>query len=349
MAKVSIVIPVFNSEKYLSKCIESVLGQEEQDIEIILVDDGSTDLSVSICERYKEKDSRIVLLVKKNGGPHSARKAGVKLASSPYVAFVDSDDWIGKTLFTNMLTIMQDNTIDCVLGSCTCIDANSVSIMRNQFNNGKYIKSQLENIIYERMLCPFNSFKQNIIPSLCGKLFKKELIAEIMDMLDDDICIGEDLACTFRYLLTCNSIYIHNDNCEYYYEIRNGTNSSRYDSKYFNKAIRLTSFLKQTVRDFNYDFLIDNINRYTIYIIYREIGIAISLSDRKTYKCILSDIEKNANSEEFIKALQSISLKCLEIGFIDRYLLICLARRNLALFRSICLILFYNNKRKIST
>ena len=91
---VSIIIPVYQVEKYLDKCIASVVGQTYQNLQIILVDDGSTDRSPAICDCWKERDSRITVVLQPNGGLSRARNAGLKLATGEFIGFVDSDDWI---------------------------------------------------------------------------------------------------------------------------------------------------------------------------------------------------------------------------------------------------------------
>lgn len=94
MKKVSIIIPVYNVEQYLERCLETVVNQSYKGLEIILVDDGSTDGSGKICDKYKELDERIVCIHKENGGLSSARNAGVNIATGEYFVFVDSDDWV---------------------------------------------------------------------------------------------------------------------------------------------------------------------------------------------------------------------------------------------------------------
>ena len=99
MPIVSVIVPVFNVEKYLDKCIESLIKQKLKDIEIILVDDGSTDLSGKICDEWKTRDSRIQVIHKKNGGLSDARNVGVELAKGKYIGFVDSDDYVSDDMF----------------------------------------------------------------------------------------------------------------------------------------------------------------------------------------------------------------------------------------------------------
>ena len=99
MIKISIIVPVYNVEKYLRKCIDSILNQTFRDFELILVDDGSTDSSGKICDEYSLKDSRIKVIHKENGGQSSARNMGLDVAQGEYIGFVDSDDWIEKDMY----------------------------------------------------------------------------------------------------------------------------------------------------------------------------------------------------------------------------------------------------------
>lgn len=93
---ISVIVPVYNVEKYLSRCVDSIIGQTYSNLEIILVNDGSTDLSGAICDEYKKKDKRIVVIHQKNGGLSQARNSGMEIMSGKYVAFVDSDDYISE-------------------------------------------------------------------------------------------------------------------------------------------------------------------------------------------------------------------------------------------------------------
>lgn len=99
MPKVSIIVPVYNAEKYLRECVESVLCQTLSDIELILVDDGSTDSSPTLCDQYAAQDRRVKVIHKPNGRAASARNAGLRVASGEYVAFVDADDWISPDMY----------------------------------------------------------------------------------------------------------------------------------------------------------------------------------------------------------------------------------------------------------
>lgn len=99
MPKVSVIVPVYNAEKYLQECVDSILRQTLADLELILVDDGSTDSSPALCDWYAEQDARVKVIHKPNGRAASARNAGIRAASGDYVAFVDSDDWVSPEMY----------------------------------------------------------------------------------------------------------------------------------------------------------------------------------------------------------------------------------------------------------
>ena len=104
---ISIIIPVYKVEKYLDKCIKSIVSQTYSNLEIILVDDGSTDNSGMICDKYKEKDKRIIVIHKKNGGLSDARNAGIKIFTGECVTFIDSDDYVSSNMIMSMLDVLE--------------------------------------------------------------------------------------------------------------------------------------------------------------------------------------------------------------------------------------------------
>ena len=114
MPKVSIVVPIYNVERYLRKCLDSIRNQTLKDIEIICVDDGSTDSSGIILDEYARQDSRFCIVHKKNEGYGKAMNVGIGLATAPYVGVVESDDWIEPDMYENMLTLMEMQKVDAL-------------------------------------------------------------------------------------------------------------------------------------------------------------------------------------------------------------------------------------------
>ena len=109
---ISVVIPVYNVEKYLEKCLDSVVEQTYRNLEIILVDDGSTDNSGAICDRYAQKDSRVVVIHQKNGGLSKARNVGIDTATGKYISFIDSDDYVGSCYIETLYKEIKPNIIN---------------------------------------------------------------------------------------------------------------------------------------------------------------------------------------------------------------------------------------------
>ena len=133
MPKISVIIPVYNIEKYLKNCLDSVINQTFSDIEIICINDGSTDNSLAILEQYARKDNRITIINKPNGGLSSAWNKGLEVATAEYVTFVDSDDWIEQETYEIAYTNMLKNNVDYV-----CWSANPIF----EYNNDA-IKSKI--------------------------------------------------------------------------------------------------------------------------------------------------------------------------------------------------------------
>ena len=164
MTKISIIIPVYNTEQYLEQCIDSILNQTLKDIEIILINDGSTDKSYNILKKYEKKDSRIVLINQKNKGQGEARNIGIKIAKAPYIAFVDSDDFISPFMLQKLyIKILQDNS-DIL--KCAFTRVHPDGSMTNE--NSKTINPNKEDF-FKTILCIDN------LSLIWDGLYKKEL------------------------------------------------------------------------------------------------------------------------------------------------------------------------------
>ena len=112
---ISVIIPIYNVENYLAKCVNSVIDQNYKNLEIILVNDGSPDNCGSICDEYAQKDNRIVVIHKKNGGLSDARNAGLKISTGDFITFVDSDDYVNKDFISTLVSLIQDFEADIAI------------------------------------------------------------------------------------------------------------------------------------------------------------------------------------------------------------------------------------------
>lgn len=216
---ISVILPIYNSEKYLKKCIDSIKNQTYKDLEIILVNDGSTDNSPKICDEYAKIDKRIKVIHQKNGGQATARNAGLDASKGEYIAFVDSDDYIEKDMYELLLSMIEESHSDiAICGHKEVFEDESISSVE----------------IFEKEMLDTEALWQEIFGNLnnavWNKLFKKELIGELRFPVG--MIHGEDLIFNLNYLLNCKS-GIKNNTAKYYYVQRTGsvTNSGFSEKK----------------------------------------------------------------------------------------------------------------------
>lgn len=169
---ISIIVPVYNMEKYLRECVDSILAQSYEDIEVILVDDGSKDASLDICREYEEKDSRVRVIHKENGGQGSARNMALDMASGEYVGFIDSDDWIERDMYAYLVGLLEENDADIA-----CCD------VLNVYEDGTVEGSSCpkETVVlskYEALSHRLNG-SGLVTDSPCNKLYKRELFFDL--------------------------------------------------------------------------------------------------------------------------------------------------------------------------
>lgn len=201
--QISVVIPVYNVEKYLSKCVDSVLAQTFRNIEIILVDDGASDSSGSQCDLYAKKDDRIRVFHKKNGGVSSARNVGLDNALGEWITFVDSDDFISDTYLENLYApITSSVCVDFIQAGCTNYIDDKLSTVEQKYNY--YCDSE--------PMYVFNNFRGLSF----SKLFCLDIINSSHLRFDEQMRTAEDMAFTLDYLLHINS-YCFITEVGYYY------------------------------------------------------------------------------------------------------------------------------------
>lgn len=190
---ISIIIPIYNSEKYIKRCVSSVIDQSYDKLEILLVDDGSTDNSLNICEAFAAKDNRIKVISQNNGGVSKARNTGLRLVKGEYVMFLDSDDYMLPDMCKTMLDVLHSKQADCVICGI------------QEPEDGLWCPQR--NIDYSTL----EDFKRDFIYQLntellspCwNKIFKKQLIT---NLFNEEISFGEDLIFDLEYLNNCSRL-----------------------------------------------------------------------------------------------------------------------------------------------
>ena len=242
MPKLSVIVPVYNTEKYLRECIDSILAQTFTDFELILVDDGSTDSSGAICDEYAAKDPRIQVIHQENGGATVARRSGVSCARGEYITFVDSDDWISKEMYVVMMAQQPADIIICGIKRAT---NNGTYDMNCFIEAGNYDKQKLNESFYSTMLFDYDHCQPSIHPSLCNKLIRSEIIRNVIHDVDDSITYGEDALCSFACMLDAEQISVIGRSL-YYYRDNSESVSNVYNKHMLAKMISLgTEFERQ--------------------------------------------------------------------------------------------------------
>lgn len=200
MPLVSVIIPVYNTEKYLNQCINSVLAQTLSDIEVLLIDDGSTDGSGKICDDYARKDKRIHIIHTSNQGVSHARNRGLDQAKGEYISFIDSDDWIDPDMIATLYRLIQTHHAD--LSTCGyIIEDENGSVIYNIKEKAIYTLNKWD-AIYSLFHDKYYKYKGN----LCDKLYNKSIIERQQLKFNEKIYYNEDRLFIFQYMNFCESI-----------------------------------------------------------------------------------------------------------------------------------------------
>ena len=194
MEKFTIIVPIYNAEKYINKCIDSILAQTYKNIEIILVNDGSTDNSLEICKEYKKKDKRIKVFNQKNSGVSQARNKGIDNATGELIIFVDSDDWIDADMIEQLEKVYERFKPDLI--------NYKIYGRKKEYQDKQYLTKEdsLEKII--------DMIRKEQLNSPVDKVYKLEHIKKYNIKFTDKIEIGEDLLFNFDYIKNINTLYI---------------------------------------------------------------------------------------------------------------------------------------------
>lgn len=211
---ISIIVPVYNVSHYLEQCIESIIHQTYKNIEIILVDDGSTDGGSKICDDYKEKDNRIKVLHQKNSGLTVTRRNGVNLACGDYIGFVDGDDWIENSMYQTLYDYIHNEKVDIVTsrGYREYQWGQGRSTLGDSIPEGKYEINEEEDYILTHVFPGIHGKREFINGAVWNKLFRARLIKDVLNGIDDHVHgYMDDTVCVVGTILRAKNIFIASD------------------------------------------------------------------------------------------------------------------------------------------
>lgn len=237
---ISVIVPVYNAGKYLDKCLKSIESQTYSNLQIILINDGSTDDSLQICERHAEKDKRITLISQENKGVIKARKTGIEKALGKYTCWVDSDDWIEADYISRLVELQYGSDADIV----------AVAHYHDIGNDSRLVKNGIENGTFEtldiasEMLYTGHFYEYGIGPHLVTKLFPTDILKKIKDEIDDNIVAGDDAAITYAAILDAQKICV-SDMAGYHYVQNQGSITKTNCSDEISRIDSLIRFLRK--------------------------------------------------------------------------------------------------------
>ena len=215
--KISIVVPVYNAEKYLHNCIKSLLGQTYRNIEVILVDDGSIDNSLMICKQYEGvSDIPVRVIQQENRGSSLARKTGVLSAVGEYIGFVDADDYVENNMYKHMISKAEECGADIAVCGIPYLRDGKITQLYSKIESGVYCSDRLEQLKETACMDGRRSPDKVIAPSLCNKIIKKEFMIKHMEDIKDYLCMGDDWVISYPCLWDAQTIVLI-DECYYIY------------------------------------------------------------------------------------------------------------------------------------
>ena len=292
--KISIIIPVYNVEKYINRCLSSIMNQKYSNLEVIMIDDGSNDNSSNICKKFQMMDSRFHYYWQENSGVSAARNMGISLATGDYISFIDSDDYLDEWCYYKLITILSESPVDIIKYSFI----KKLGPIKKNYNfkvptNKIILKKDYKNLLLDKI------FLSNDFSNVWNALIKKDIVKQLK--FKKNITLGEDFIFFIECLNLSNSIYFLPD-CFYYY-IVNPT-SITHNKKDFIKKIENVFFVNNNIqmkieKEYNYKKNYSYVSSFNS-LKYSLFDISINNS-YKNYCTLLDKIKRIEIIKEFLK------------------------------------------------
>lgn len=227
----SAIVTVYNVEDYLEKCVKSIIAQKDVELEIILVDDGSTDKSGRICDFFAKQDDRVRVIHQENQGLTSARKKGLEEAKGEYVFYVDADDWVDPDMCREYLKIVERDHPDIIVSGLVKEFEYKPQKVFNLIDEGYYGNTRLHEEVIKKMICTDNFFEKGIQSYLSIGLIRKEIIDIVAPTIDKNVLFAEGGAWLYSCILKADSLYIMKSNFYHYRMCANSISHADYNAE----------------------------------------------------------------------------------------------------------------------
>ena len=334
---ISVIVPIYNVDKYLKECIDSIINQTYKDIEIILVDDGSTDESGKICDDYKKKNNNIKVIHKKNNGLGFARNSGMEIMTGEYVTFVDSDDYIESNLLEKMLSETKKYNLDICKTGFQRIDDNHNKFQITSYKNEMFNNDEVKKNLLPRMIGSSPEHKDSIEMCVWGVLYKTDIIKKYgIKFPSERELISEDLVFNINYLQHAKRA-LTSSMVGYNYRYNMNSLTKKYKEKRFDMCKVFYNTIKEVLIDYQY-------TQDTIYRLDRMFFINLRMCisqekpsvSHKNKKEILSSINKICNDEQVKKIISEYPVQ--KLGFKQKMFIKLIDNKSSYILYLLCLL-----------
>lgn len=283
----SVIVPIYNTEKYLTKCLQSILRQTYDNIELILVDDGSKDRSGEICDEFSRKDSRVRVFHQENAGQQGAQTVGIEASTGEFISFVDSDDWIEPCMYEKLLCRMGN--ADLVTSGLRVENENGnlLGIIDDYFLSGKYETDSKLKFFFDNLIFIGS-------PDACGslgglsnnkvdKIFKSDIVKKMYNQVNIGIRLEEDYLFTILYTLQCKSVVVTHD--IYYHYIKNPMSmTAKHDEHFLSSREKIFYAISSALRGHPYEeSLLRQLQKRTFYYLVSNYASRSGFTDEPVF------------------------------------------------------------------
>lgn len=307
LGKVSAIVPVYNVEKYLSRCLDSIINQTYKNIEIILVNDGSNDDSLEICNYYKNKDKRIKLVNKTNGGLSSARNSGLRIATGEYILFIDSDDWILEETINELIYYAQKYKVDFVRYSPVYAGYSNIEDGtpwkfpdERQIEPGYYDKERIRTEIFDRLFIT-DKLTLGPIVSAVLSLYSREFLLKYNLYFDENIKYSEDVIFNAKVVYNTKSFYFIKDSYYYYYYYNNGSITKSFNQDKWISCKSLSYELEKYFNSIEMGYFSNQLRLMNFYNILSGVGNVKGIKNIKDKVTYIDSIVEDDFTKESMK------------------------------------------------
>jgi len=248
MSKISIIVPAYNVEEYITECIESITRQTYKDIEIIVVNDGSQDATGRLLDEMKEKDDRIVVIHKENGGVTSARNAGLRCAKSEYIGFVDGDDYIAPDMYENLYKLAEENDAEIVFSQKfyrvhSANGTRKATLQGGKLAEGVYSREDKSiEYVWNNIWNPEK--KSGLLPDLWCNIYKRDKLEKVQFKISNEVTYAEDEMLVYSLVTTVDKVCI-TDDPYYCYRMRDNSAVNSVQENFMSDLNRRYLFIKE--------------------------------------------------------------------------------------------------------